>query len=57
LRQIHEAGGVGIAQDRESATVYGMPSAAREAGGARYVLPVAEIAGRVVAELSRLRVG
>jgi two-component system chemotaxis response regulator CheB len=57
LRLIHEAGGVGIAQDRESATVYGMPSAARESGGARYVLPVAEIAGRVVAELSRLRVG
>ncbi len=57
LRQIHEAGGVGIAQDRESATVYGMPSAARESGGARYVLPVGEIAGRVVAELSRLRVG
>ncbi len=57
LRQVHEAGGVGIAQDRESATVYGMPSAARESGGARYVLPVGEIAGRVVAELSRLRVG
>jgi two-component system chemotaxis response regulator CheB len=57
LRQIHEAGGVGIAQDRESATVYGMPSAARDSGGARYVLPVVEIAGRVVAELSRLRVG
>jgi two-component system chemotaxis response regulator CheB len=55
LRQIHEAGGIGIAQDRESATVYGMPGAALQSGGARYVLPVSEIAGRVVAELTRLR--
>ena len=57
LRTIHEAGGIGIAQDRESATVYGMPSAARQAGGARYVLPVSEVAGRVTAELTRLRLG
>ena len=55
LRTIHDAGGIGIAQDRDSATVYGMPSAARQAGGARYVLPVSEIAGRVTAELTRLR--
>lgn len=55
LRQIHEAGGIGIAQDRESATVYGMPGAALQSGGARYVLPVSEIAGRVIAELTRLR--
>ena len=57
LRTIHEAGGIGIAQDRESSTVYGMPSAARQSGGARYVLPVSEIAGRVTAELTRLRLG
>ena len=55
LRQIHEAGGIGIAQDRESATVYGMPSAALQSGGARYVLPVTEIAGRIAAELTRLK--
>lgn len=55
LRQIHEAGGIGIAQDRESATVYGMPGAALQSGGARYVLPVTEIAARIVAELTRLR--
>ncbi len=54
LRQIHDAGGLGIAQDRESATVYGMPGAALHAGGVRYVLPVGEIAGRIVAELARL---
>ena len=55
LRQIHDAGGIGIAQDRESATIYGMPGAALQAGGARYVLPVGEIAGRIAAELTRLR--
>jgi two-component system, chemotaxis family, protein-glutamate methylesterase/glutaminase len=54
LRQIHDAGGLGIAQDRESATIYGMPGAALHAGGARYVLPVTEIAGRIAAELARL---
>jgi two-component system chemotaxis response regulator CheB len=55
LRHIHEAGGIGIAQDRESATIYGMPAAALHAGGARYVLPVGEIAGRISAELARMR--
>ena len=55
LRQIHDAGGIGIAQDRETATVYGMPAAAVQSGGARYVLPVSEIAALVAAELTRLR--
>jgi two-component system chemotaxis response regulator CheB len=54
LRLIHEAGGIGIAQDRESATIYGMPGAALKAGGARYVLPVGEMAGRIVEELTGL---
>jgi chemotaxis response regulator CheB len=55
LRQINQAGGVGIAQDKESATIYGMPGAAVQAGGARYVLPVGQIAGRITSELTRLR--
>jgi two-component system chemotaxis response regulator CheB len=55
LRQIKQAGGVGIAQDKESATIYGMPAAAVQAGGARYVLPVGQIAGRITSELTRLR--
>jgi two-component system chemotaxis response regulator CheB len=55
LRQIHDAGGVGIAQDRETATIYGMPGAALQAGGARYVLPVAQISTRIIGELARLR--
>ena len=54
LRRIHDAGGIGIAQDRESSTIYGMPAAALHAGGARYVLPVTEIASRIAAELTRM---
>ena len=54
LRRIHDAGGIGIAQDRETATIYGMPGAALQAGGARHVLPVGEIAGRIAAELGRM---
>jgi two-component system chemotaxis response regulator CheB len=55
LRKIHDAGGIGIAQDRDTATIYGMPGAALNAGGARYVLPVTEIAGRIAAELARMK--
>ena len=55
LRQIHDAGGIGIAQDRQSATIYGMPGAALHSGGARYVLPVTDIAARIVTELTLLR--
>ncbi len=55
LRKIHDAGGIGIAQDRETATIYGMPAAALQAGGANYVLPVAGIAGRIATELGRMK--
>ena len=55
LRQMHAAGGIGIAQDRESATIYGMPGAALNAGGVRYVLPTAQIADRIVVELKLMR--
>ena len=51
LRAIHDAGGVGIAQDRSTSTVYGMPAAALETGGADFVLPLGAIAGRVGALL------
>lgn len=47
LRAIHDAGGVGIAQDRGTATIYGMPAAALEAGGADLVLPLGAIAEQV----------
>jgi two-component system, chemotaxis family, protein-glutamate methylesterase/glutaminase len=55
LRRIHDAGGVGLAQDRESATIYGMPAAALHAGGVTQVLPVSQIAARIAAELGQLR--
>jgi two-component system chemotaxis response regulator CheB len=54
LREIRDAGGVGIAQDRETATIYGMPSAAVQAGGVDHVLPIGRIASRVSEELSRM---
>ncbi len=54
LKKIHDAGGVGIAQDRETSTIYGMPNAALQAGGARHVLPVGQIADRVTQELTRM---
>jgi two-component system chemotaxis response regulator CheB len=54
LRRIHEAGGAGIAQDRETSTIYGMPNAAVQAGGARYVLPVGRIAERIAEMLGRM---
>lgn len=55
LRRIHDAGGIGIAQDRESATIDGMPAAARQSGGADYVLGVTQVAGQVDRELRRMR--
>jgi two-component system chemotaxis response regulator CheB len=54
LRAIRDAGGTGIAQDRESATIFGMPNAAQQAGGANYVLPVARVAGMVTDLLERM---
>ncbi|HJR51536.1 MAG TPA: CheB methylesterase domain-containing protein, partial [Gemmatimonadales bacterium] len=54
LRRIHEAGGTGIAQDRETSTIFGMPNAAVQAGGARHVLPVGRIADRVAQVLGRM---
>lgn len=54
LRSLHDAGGVGIAQDRLTSTVYGMPNAALQAGGADHVLSLAAIAPRIAELLPRL---
>lgn len=55
LRAIHDAGGYGVAQDRSTSTVYGMPNAALQAGGADVVLPLGRIAEHVSGLLYRVR--
>jgi len=54
LRAMHAAGGFGIAQDRASSAIYGMPAAARSAGGADAVLPLDRIP-EAIAEQLRVR--
>jgi two-component system chemotaxis response regulator CheB len=53
LRAIHDAGGVGLAQDKDSAVIAGMPMAALQGGGVDAVVPLGQMAERVVAELLR----
>jgi two-component system chemotaxis response regulator CheB len=58
LRAIHDAGGFGIAQDRATAAIHGMPAAAQAAGGADTVLPLDQIAEAVTRQLElRLTLG
>ncbi len=46
--KIKEAGGITIAESEETAIVFGMPKAAIERGGAKYVAPSYEIADLIV---------
>ncbi len=47
LRAIHDAEGYGIAQDRETATIFGMPHAAALGGGADEILGIGRMADRI----------
>ncbi len=50
MAKIKSAGGLTIAQDRSTSTIYSMPRVVAEEGNADYVLPLDQI-GRVITEL------
>ncbi len=52
LRAIRDAGGVGLAQDKATSVIYGMPQAALAAGGAHRIVPLGEVAPTVVEMLN-----
>jgi two-component system chemotaxis response regulator CheB len=53
IRTIRDAGGTTLGQDEASCVVYGMPKAAAELGGLSHVVPLPDIASRVVALCQR----
>jgi two-component system chemotaxis response regulator CheB len=52
VRAIRAAGGGAIAQDKGSAVVAGMPTAAVHIGGVDAVFPLGEIADRIAEQLA-----
>lgn len=53
LKAMRDAGAVTIAQDEKTSTVYGMPRAAKENGGAAAVLPLEAIGPEIAALVGR----
>jgi two-component system chemotaxis response regulator CheB len=53
MREMRDAGSWNLVQDEASCVVFGMPREAIAAGAADVVVPLTEIAGRVIAHLSR----
>lgn len=43
MQMIYQAGGLTIAQDRETSVIFGMPKKAIELGGVKHILPLSEI--------------
>lgn len=48
LKKIYDLGGYTIAQNEATSLIYGMPRAAAELGGARDILPLEDITGRLI---------
>ncbi len=55
LREIHDAGGIGLAQDRATSIIYGMPQAAAACGGADHIVPLGEMAAMIDSLIARER--
>ena len=54
-RAILEAGGRAVAQDRETSTIFSMPQAAIELGGAKLVLPLTSIGAAITDLVDAMR--
>ena len=48
IKEMQEGGAVTIAQDEETSVVWGMPGEAIKRGGINYVLPLPQIAGKLI---------
>jgi len=48
IKEMQEGGAVTVAQDEESSVVWGMPGEAIKRGGINYVLPLPQIAGKLI---------
>ena len=53
VRAVHDAGGTGLAQDRDSSIIFGMPHAAALGGGVDHVLPLDALPGAIADLVAR----